>query len=478
MRIRPLVVVVVLFLTAGHLPAGGQIVDGPNSAQKQIERRVERGEYAAAAALLERLLEERPRDAAMLYRAACVSCRLGERDRAASYLLRAVKAGWRRFDRMKRDPDLEPLRDHPTYEAILEAEERDAGRLADSALRRWRTTYGEERYRYEKDEVRRLAYATALDSVSHREMRRMVERLADHLVDLLFKAPPSYTVLIAVPAPRDAGPLFSDERVGGIYEHDHRRLIARDIGRSLRHEFVHALHYGHMERLGQPHRLWVQEGLAALYEDYLLADDGSVRFLPNERHNIIKRRERIGRTTRWRDLFSMSSDQFMARAGQLYPQVRSMFEFIWEQGKLLAWYEAYVRNFDEDPGGAAAFEAAFERSLDEVEQAWHDWVAARPFVDARIDQGDAAIGIESTLVGTTNDGVLITRVLSGSAAARSRLRTGDVIVSVDGRATRSLAELQAVIGSRQVGERVRLRARRGGEYFTVILTLRPLRPLS
>ncbi len=478
MRVRPLVVVVVVLLAAGHLPATGQAVDAPGSIKKQIDRTVERGDYAAAARLLEGLLEQQPRDPAMLYRAAGVYCRLGEHDRAASYLLRAVQAGWRRFDRMKRDPDLKPLHDHPTYEAILEAEERVAARLADDALRRWRTIYGEEHYRYEKDEERRLAYATALDSVSHREMRRMVERLADHLIDRLFEAPPSYTVLIAVPAPQDAGPLFADERVGGIYEHDRRRLIARDIGRSLRHEFVHALHHGHMERLGQPHRLWVQEGLAALYEDYLLQNDGSVRFLANERHNIIKRRERLGRTTRWRDLFSMPSDQFMARAGQLYPQARSMFEFISEKGKLGAWYQAYIRHFGEDPGGAAAFEAAFDKPVDEVEQAWRQWVAARPFVDARIDQGDAAIGIESTLVGATNDGVLITRVLPGTAAARSRLRTGDVIVSVDGRATRSLAELQGVIGSRQVGEQVRLRARRGGGYFTVILTLRPLRAMS
>ncbi|NIM60902.1 MAG: hypothetical protein GTO30_04390, partial [Acidobacteria bacterium] len=52
---------------------------------------------------------------------------------------------------------------------------------------------------------------------------------------------------------------------GGIYEHERRRLIARDIGASLRHELTHAYHYADMDRLGQRHPLWVQEGIATLY---------------------------------------------------------------------------------------------------------------------------------------------------------------------------------------------------------------------
>ena len=56
------------------------------------------------------------------------------------------------------------------------------------------------------------------------------------------------------------------------------------------------MHYGHMARLGQRHPLWVQEGLATLYEDYDLDTAGTVRFLPNRRHNIARRRARSGRT--------------------------------------------------------------------------------------------------------------------------------------------------------------------------------------
>ena len=71
--------------------------------------------------------------------------------------------------------------------------------------------------------------------------------------------------------------------------------------------------------------------------------------------------------------------------------------------------------------------------------------------------------------------MLIESLLPGSAARRSQLRVGDIIVSIDSEPARTLAELQAIIGSKQVGDRVRVRARRAGAYLTVVVTLRPLR---
>jgi serine protease Do len=93
-------------------------------------------------------------------------------------------------------------------------------------------------------------------------------------------------------------------------------------------------------------------------------------------------------------------------------------------------------------------------------------------VDNRIAPGDASIGVTSGS-NTSNDGILIDEVLPGSAASRARLRPGDVIVAIDGRETRSLLELQKLIGSRRVGDRVTVRVRRGVRYLTVELVLRP-----
>ena len=60
----------------------------------------------------------------------------------------------------------------------------------------------------------------------------------------------------------------------------------------------------------------------------------------------------------------------------------------------------------------------------------------------------------------------VTRTFPGSAAARASVRVGDIIVSVDGKDTRSMRELRAVIGAKRVGERVVLRIRRNGEYLS------------
>jgi C-terminal processing protease CtpA/Prc len=163
----------------------------------------------------------------------------------------------------------------------------------------------------------------------------------------------------------------------------------------------------------------------------------------------------------------------MNKAQQMYPQVRSIFEYLAQQGQLESWYRAYVERFDEDRSGAKAFEIALSKPLEEIERDWRRWVAQQPQIDLQIRPDDAALGIRSG-ENLTNDGVLITDIVPGSAAARSRLRQGDVIVSVDGRSTRSLMDLRKIIASHSVGDEVQIRARRAGEYFTLHVILRPV----
>jgi hypothetical protein len=391
-------------------------------------------------------------------------------------LYRAVETGFRDFDHLRTDPDLEALRDTEIFRAIVAAERRVEGTRVRTALEQWKQDFGGEEYRFEVDEERRLAFATALDPLSHREMLLMLQRQADHLIESLFGAPPDYFVLVAVPSPRDSHVLFNgDNSVGGRYEHEERRLIARNIGGSLRHEFVHALHYGHMERLGlrKAHPIWIQEGLAALYEDYEFDEDGNVTFLPNERVNVVWQLARHDALVSWNHLFNLSSDHFMARAHDLYPQARAVFEFIAERGLLVDWYRTYVERFDEDPTGRAAFELVFDQPLEQIEKEWRRWVKRRPPIDNVIAHGDGALGVESRPHGS-NDGILVVRVFPDSSASRAGIMPGDVIVSMDGRQTRSLAELRALIGAHRAGDEVVLRLRRDGEYRTERVILEPL----
>jgi hypothetical protein len=453
------------------------VLAAPAAATTSLERRIFQsfmdGDYARAATLIEAHLVAYPGDAEMLFSGAVAYCQLGKIDEAASYLRRAVDAGFADLGLLTAEPDLEPLREHAVYRAALRTLEAADVSEAES-LELWRSHFGDDHYFYDLDRRRRIAYATALDRTSHEEMRRMLERQADHLQATLFDVTLDKYLLIAVPTPEDGELLFNgDVRAGGIYEHEKRRLIARDTGSSLRHEFVHALHYAHMDRLGQRHPMWVQEGLASLYESYALDADGNIRFLPNERHNIVKGLVLAGGLTRWREMFAMTDHEFMDGANRNYPQARSIFEFLAERGKLDAWYRALIDTHDDDPTGIKAFRVCFNEPLSEIEKQWRAWAHRRPKVDVAIDSGDAALGIESDLH-ASNDGVLIADVIPGSAADRGDLEAGDVIVAVDGRPTRSLTELQTIIAAKAVGDRVTVRARRNGDYFTVVIRLRPL----
>jgi hypothetical protein len=471
-RSRWLIVLLALVLLA---PATAQDTT-PLALERAIHRAFDDGEHDRAVKLSLELLGIRPNDPLTLYNLACAYCYTGDLDEANSALFRAVEAGFGDFDFMQRDPDLEPIRDGQMYRAILEASRRIAGKRAESALERWKDQYGTEGYRYEIDESRHLAFATALDGTSHEAMREMLQLEADHLRRTFFGDPPEYYVLVAIPKPRDADAIFGgDDSIGGKYEHGLHRLVSRDIGGSLRHEFVHAMHYGHMERLGlrEPHPLWLQEGLAALYEDYEMRDDGSVKFLPNERSNVVRRNARGNRLTRWSVLFTMTPDEFMRRPGKTYPEARAIFEYLAERSVLGAWYRAYIDNYADDTTGIVAFETVFEKPIDEIESAWRSWARNRAPVDHQIRWGDASLGVESGL-NSGNDGVLIDRVRPGSAAARAGIRRGDVIVAVDDRDTRSLIELQKVIGAKDVGDRVMVRLRRRGRYLTKEVELRPL----
>jgi hypothetical protein len=249
-------------------------------------------------------------------------------------------------------------------------------------------------------------------------MREALEKQAEYLMRTLFDAPATYDVAVIIPKPEHSRQFFEAENVGGMYSHGQRRLIARDIGFTLRHEFVHVLHFRHMEHLQQPHRLWVQEGIAALFEDYELGRDGSIRFIANERHNVIRNRVRTGGAMPWATLFELPGERFMARATALYPQARSIFEFLADQGKLDEWYRAYVAQFDDDPDGITALETTFDAPLRDIERQWRRWVQQQPQVHSRTRRGDPSIGVQTDPM-ASNDGVVVTGLLRGSSAQRA-----------------------------------------------------------
>ena len=60
-----------------------------------------------------------PNDPLMLYNVACVYSRLGETERAIEALRQAISAGYENFSWLRNDPDLDALRDHADFKALV-----------------------------------------------------------------------------------------------------------------------------------------------------------------------------------------------------------------------------------------------------------------------------------------------------------------------------------------------------------------------
>lgn len=416
-------------------------------------------------------------DTVLLYNDACALAQLGKCDLAADQLVACVKAGFRDFTQIEMDPDLEPLRTHPTYTAILEAAEsvpkarRDSSVRTPAALETFKRKHADQ-YRYEHDAARGLWYATTLSESSHARMKLMIDQLADHLASAYFGEMPRQEVLIAVLRESDASQYLATEAVRGMYEHEPRRLVTRDTGGSLQHEFVHLMHYAFMERSGQRHPIWMQEGIASLYEDYDRDAHGSFTFRPNMRHNFARKQVQSGTAQSWRRLLSMRASEFMDDAERLYPQVRSIFEFLAREKKVDAFFSAYILTYDTDPTGAAALERVFQEPLNKIEQRWRKWVLARGAVDDTVQRGDAALGVQTE---DTGDGARIVRFTKDSAAEAAGLRTNDVIIAVAEEPIRSLIELQMACAKLHVGSAIAVRYRRGTTDGVVQVTPKVLR---
>jgi hypothetical protein len=216
----------------------------------------------------------------------------------------------------------------------------------------------------------------------------------------------------------------------------------------------------------------VQEGLASLYEEYRLdPSTNAIRFLPNERHNVVV--DLIARNTApsWRVLFSMKPVRFMRAAERNYPLVRSIFRFLADRDLVEVWYDHLVEGFSQDKSGIRAFEKTFGTSIDSIEREWKRWVRSRGVLDDSINAGDASLGIQAE---EAVDGCVVTMVHRQSGAAEAGLQKGDVIVSIGRDVVRSTRELRLAVAKRRVGEVVLVRVRRGKQYLELSINLKAM----
>jgi len=364
------------------------------------------------------------------------------------------------------------------------------------------------------DEHLRIDVISAHDetetSAALNEMRR-VSGWAETLFGEGVNEAGSY-VVVALPEPQDflkwafwtygayARGAFTG--IGGAYEHDDRRLVAQDLGPTLRHEFFHVLHWRDMDRRGQVHPVWIQEGLASLVEDMdpewvaqrtpradpdrpavdprlvaggaetadepeqVRGDGGRVPAsgpVPSWRTNIVKRLAGAGALKSLEELTGMSHQRFSRnRPLATYAQARTVLLYLHARGELGAWYRVYTTDpdsgFEADPSGLTAMEAVLGEEIDAVERGYTAWVRHElPLVPEEGADLEAGLGVD--LEPGEHGGPRVTRLPAG-ARRRTGLRLGDVITAIDGRPVRDMKEFVRVISSYAAGETVRLSYRR------------------
>ena len=80
-----------------------------------------------------------------------------------------------------------------------------------------------------------------------------------------------------------------------------------------------------------------------------------------------------------------------------------------------------------------------------------------------------ALRVEKDLVPDAEQGVVIAGIRFGSPAARSKLKAGDVVVSVDGKSVESERALKDELAAKRPGQIVALNVVRAKEHLTVTI---------
>lgn len=467
--------------TTDQPPTGTVTLEDSPDAEKELSRReVDRAlvalfaakDYAGAKALIERAMKVRPKDYTLHYNLACAHAMTGDIPSANESLERALSYGFVDFYALERDEHLAAIRETSQFRAIMGSWGELLDARGDANFGAMKDAFGTS-YRYDRDPSLRLLYASGVEAGSFASAREEIGRVSAWARDELFgEAPlpvgrPDPWVCVILPTPTDFFRLIMAEGVGGIYDTRTKRLIAQDIGPTLRHEFLHVLHWRDLARRGQPeHPLWIMEGLACLVEE--LEPSGEIA--PSWRTNIAKRLEKGGHLVPLERFTKMTREQFMnLRPRATYAQARAIFMFLRSQGKLRAWYAAYADGYAEDASGARALEQVFGEKLPAIDKRLKLWLRELPEV-AEVDKpGEATLGVE--LAPGSGDGpVVLDSALLGQPGAE-RLRRRDVVESINGRATRNLDDLTRVLGEFKVGDEVAVSVRRGSKRMEIRVTL-------
>jgi tetratricopeptide (TPR) repeat protein len=470
-------------------PSQAQL-DRAEDLQKRAFAAFARQDYPLAERLLRQQLEIDPSNFVVYFNLACARSLQKDGPGAVEYLKQAIEHGYTDLRMMREDPDLAAARAEPEFDKLAVNWDRILLAHRDANLALARSFFRGPEYQRTDDDSLRLSYYSATDPKSFEQARADLARLTRWAYDNVFpdladpeKQRNDAWVVVVLPTPKDFqkwslasfGPdaMSGFSQVGGLYSHDAKRLVAMDLGGTLRHEFFHVLHWRSCTRLGQDHPPWIQEGLCSLVEDYELRGSGdaaTISPVPSWRTNVSLRLLRGGRLTPIRQLIRMDREKFVGtRPLATYGQARTLFLYLWQTGKLKEWYAAYTGHYAEDRTGEKAFEVVYGKPLDQVERDYRLWLRNVPEVAEQARPGAAGIGAD--VEPGSGDGPVIVELPRRSPARDAGLRVNDVLTAIDGKPTRDLNELVRVLGEYEPGEEVEVAYRRGRQHATTRVKL-------
>lgn len=453
-------------------------------AQKAIEA-FNRQNFDEAEKLWKAWSERDPSAFVPLYNLACARSMRGDVEGAGEYILNAIQRGFADINQLKTDPNLRAFRKSDTYTQILEGWGKFLDRRLEADMDAARKQYG-SRYNYSKDERYRLAFASAYDTVTSRQAREEVRRTADWAIknvfnDLADESQDEYDawVMVILPTSPDFQrwaietygdiPGTATSTLGGAYAHDQKKLVTQDLGSTLRHEFFHVLHWRSVDRLGQRHPVWIQEGLASIVEDMDQTRQGrwepAVSWRTNSIANLAKQNKLLPIET----LSAMDRQRYATnRPLANYAMSRGVFMFVHERGKLADFYSTYTKNYAEDPSGLTALLGTLGMTSSEFDEAFRLW--CRSLDEVYEQNSPPSLGIGVSLDLSSGDGPII-RQITNDSAKRAGLRPGDVLTGMNGRSVRDLNEFYRVLTGLNEGQSVEVTYHRRGQHQTTSLPI-------
>ncbi len=433
---------------------------------------MERGEYDEAERLFRALIESQPKLFVGHYNLASALSMQGDGEAAVYAIQDAIRLGFTDLAQIRRDPDLQSFRETEffmqlvrSWGAIIESRRDGDVENLKPLMRR--------KFEQRTNEDLKIELLSSHDAIATDQALAELELLAAWGNSTLFPEVGALNdqpwIVVTLPdrdgfaawATRVLGPGAGSSgasSIGGAYEHSKRRLVAQDLGATLRHEFIHVLHWRDMNRLGQVHATWIQEGLASLVEDYEVAGTTLVP-VASWRTNIVKRMKdrRVLPTIQ---TLAQTEIQAFTRTRPLakYAQARTIMLYLLDQHELSAFYEHYTQHFDNDPTGIAALEAVLGKEIAQIEDDFRTWIDGLDMVAETGSDLQATLGIE--IETGSGDGVVVTGLPRG-ARARTGLHLKSVITAINDQPTRDLFELIRVLSQYKPGDTVTLHHRRG-----------------